>query len=77
MLLQRAGEFEEFGPFFFEEMNGDVVQFNMIGDFAIGFFRFPGDEVLGLCDGIGAGFVIYCSWDSPLDVYDLLIKVGA
>ena len=57
-LLQIAGEFEEFSPFLFKKMNGDVVQLNMIGNFAIWFFGFPGDEVLSLCDGGGLGFVI-------------------
>ena len=37
----------KFSPFFCKEMDGDIVQFDMIGDFTIGFFGFPGQEIFG------------------------------
>jgi hypothetical protein len=57
-LFQIADEIEELSPFFFKKMNGDIVQFDVIGNFTIWFFSFPGDEILGLCDGGCLGFVI-------------------
>jgi len=45
-------------PFLFEEVNGDVVQFDVIGGLAIGFFGAPGHEVLGLGKGLGAGVLV-------------------
>jgi hypothetical protein len=41
----------------------------MVGHFAIRFFGTPGDEVLGLGDGLGLGFIV-THGNSPW-VYDM------
>jgi hypothetical protein len=51
-------ELEKFRPFLFEEMYGDVVQLDVIGYFTVRFFRFPCDEIFGLRNGIGVGFIM-------------------
>ena len=47
-------------------MYGYVVQFDVVGDFAIRFLGFPGEEVFGLCDGAGMGFVVIVAYDMLL-----------
>jgi len=49
-------------------MDSDIVQFDMIGDLAIGFFGLPGDEVLGLGDSVCAGFVTVISHEILLEM---------
>lgn len=59
-------------PFLLKEVDGDVVHFNVIRDFAIGFLGFPGEEVFGLCEGAGAGFVFIVTHDILLGGFGLL-----
>ena len=56
-LFQFLHELKKLGPFFLKEMHGDVVHFDMISDFTIGFFGFPCEEVFGLGEGAGFWFV--------------------
>jgi len=57
-LFEKTGELQKLFPFFLKEMNGHVIKFNVPGCLAIRFFGFPRQEVLGLSDGLGGGFVI-------------------
>lgn len=76
-LLQFLYKLEEFFPFFFEEMHSDAAQFNVIGDFAIGFFGFPGDEVFCLGDGAGGGFVIFVAHGILLKMILSILSIWA
>lgn len=57
LLFQFLHKLQELGPFLLKEMHGDVVHFDMVGDFAIGFFGFPCEEVFSLGEGAGFGFI--------------------
>jgi hypothetical protein len=46
-------------------MDGHIVHFDMIGGLAVGFFGFPGDEVIGLGESLGAGFMIVVHGITP------------
>jgi len=47
-------------------MNRDIIEFDVIGGFTVGFFRLPCHEVIGLSDGLGLGLVMIIGhFDSP------------
>jgi hypothetical protein len=48
ILFQAFDEFEEFIPFFFEKVNGDVPEFDVISCFSIRFVSFPNQVIFGL-----------------------------
>src|SRR5512140_2315322 len=54
--FQAMGQFQEFIPLFFKEMDGDIVQFKVVSGLSVRFGRFPGQVVLGLGQGIRLGF---------------------
>jgi hypothetical protein len=52
--FENARKLDEFFPFLLKEMDGDIVEFNVIGRFAVGFFGFPNHIILGLSQSLGA-----------------------
>lgn len=56
--FQTADQLDKFIPFFFKEMHGHIVEFDVISSLAIGFLGLPGQEVVGLGDGFGLRFII-------------------
>jgi hypothetical protein len=60
-LFEDASQLLELFPFFLKEVDGNVIEFNMIGRFAVGFLGFPNQVILGLCECLGVRFgIIVC-----------------
>ena len=50
-------------------MDGYVIQLQVIGDFAVGFFSSPNDEITGLSDTLCFGFQYFGQWNLLLGLW--------
>jgi hypothetical protein len=51
-------QLHQFVKFFLEEVEGDLVEFDVIGNFAFKLFGSVDDEVIGFGENFGSGVVV-------------------
>jgi hypothetical protein len=71
-LFEFFDQLNEFVPFFFEEMDGHIVQIKVIGRFSIRFICLPDVVILGFYNGFGFHLRILRHFISPFQVLELI-----
>jgi len=67
-------QFQEFIPFFLEEIDRDIIELQVIGGFAIGFFGFPDHIVIS--SAYGLLFYILIIWNFGPEGMRLPMQTG-